>query len=242
MRFIIMHMTSPHWEAGANPGPKLIARVGELIGEMSRAGTLLGAEGLRASSKGVRVHFVAGERTVVPGPFTGDNELAAGFAIVRVPKLEDAIAWASRIAEVKGDIEVDIRPVTEPWDIGLGDKPANLTTRRYMLLEKADATTEAGLARTPKQCAALQRVLDDARQAGVLVTNEALAPSSRGRRYKFSDGKHSVTDGPFAESKELIAGYVLVQAASLDEAADWVPRYGEAVRCSTVELREVLDD
>ena len=75
MRFIIMHKTNAHWESGAIPSPELIARVGTLLGELAKAGVLLGAEGLRASSEGVRLRFAAGTRTVINGPFEGDNEL-----------------------------------------------------------------------------------------------------------------------------------------------------------------------
>ena len=69
MRFIIMHKTSAQWESGAIPGPELIARVGTLLGEMAKAGVLLGAEWLRASAHGVRLRFAAGTRTVINGPF-----------------------------------------------------------------------------------------------------------------------------------------------------------------------------
>src|SRR6187401_3016451 len=96
MRFIIMHTTNAHWESGAIPGPELIARVGTLLGEMAQAGVLLGAEGLRASAHGVRLKFAAGTRTVINGPFEGDNELAAGFSILRTRSLEEAIEWATR--------------------------------------------------------------------------------------------------------------------------------------------------
>lgn len=119
MRFIIMHKTNAHWESGAIPSPELIARVGTLLGELAKAGVLLGAEGLRASSEGVRLRFSAGTRTVINGPFEGDHELAAGFSILRTRSLEDAIEWATRQAHVLGDVEIDIRPVTEPWDIGM---------------------------------------------------------------------------------------------------------------------------
>ena len=75
MRFIIMHKTGAHWESGAIPGPELIARVGRLLGELAKAHVLLAGEGLRPSSEGVRLRFAAGARTVIHGPFEGDNEL-----------------------------------------------------------------------------------------------------------------------------------------------------------------------
>ncbi len=120
MRFIIMHKTNAHWEAGAIPTPALLARVGGLLGQLAKAGVLLAGEGLRASSEGVRLKFSAGTRSVSNGPFETGNELPAAFSILRAGSLDEAIEWASRQAKVLGDGEVDIRPVTEPWDIGIG--------------------------------------------------------------------------------------------------------------------------
>ena len=184
MRFVIMHKTNAHWESGAVPGPELIARVGTLLGELAKAGVLLGAEGLRASSHGVRLRFGAGTRTVIRGPFEGENELAAGFSILRARSLEDAIEWATRQADVLGDVEIDIRPVTEPWDIGLGAAPADVSTRRYMVLRKATPSTEAGQAPSSPQRAELARLVDETTRSGVHLVTETMRPSRRGRRYK----------------------------------------------------------
>ena len=147
MTFIVMHKTSALWESGALPAPELIARVGALLGRWSAAGVLRAGEGLRASSEGVRVIFSRGTRTVVPGPLEGGNELPAGFDILRARSLDEAVEWAAREADVLGDLEVDIRPVTEPWDIGLAPEPDGDGTRRYMVLRKASAASEAGIRR-----------------------------------------------------------------------------------------------
>ena len=80
MRFMMMHRTNAHWEAGAAPSLELIARVGKLMGAMAEARVLVGAEGLRASSQGVRLQFFGSKRTVTKGPFSASNELPAGFA------------------------------------------------------------------------------------------------------------------------------------------------------------------
>ena len=239
MRFIIMHKTNPRWEAGAIPGPGLIARVGTLLGDLAKAGALDAAEGLRASSEGVRLIFSDGARTLVPGPFDAGNELAAGFSIVRVGSIEEAIEWASREAEILGDSEIDIRPVTEPWDIGMAPKPASLRTRRYMVLRKATAATEAGVAPSPAQRAALSQLIEETTRTGVHLAAETIRPSARGRRYKNSRNGLSVFDGPFIESKELIAGYVIVSVDALDDADRFARRYIDAVEGDEVDVREL---
>jgi hypothetical protein len=241
MRFIIMHKTSPHWEAGAIPSPQLIARVGELIGELARGGVLLGAEGLRASSQGVRLTFSGGVRTVTRGPFEGGNELPAGFSLLRVRSLDEAIEWASRQAGVLGDVEIDIRPVTETRNIGMGPRPEHVTTRRYMALVKATPASEEGVPLSPRQREEMACLLDEAQRAGTHLATATLRPSARGRRYKNTREGIRVIDGPFTESKELIAGYVIVEAASLDDAARWATRYLDVVEADEVDLRELED-
>ena len=226
MRFIIMHKTNAHWESGAIPGPELIARVGTLLGELAKAGVLLGAEGLRASSEGVRLRFAAGTRTVINGPFEGDNELAAGFSILRTRSLEDAIEWATRQAALVLGRRGDRHP---PRHRAVGHRhgapPADVSTRRYMVLRKATASTEAGEAPSSAQRAELARLIDETTRSGVHLVTETMRPSRRGRRYKNSRDGVSVYDGPFTETKELIAGYVVVSAASLEDAGRWAVQY-----------------
>jgi hypothetical protein len=241
MRFILMHKTNAQWEAGAVPSPELIARVGQLLGELARAKALLGAEGLRASSEGVRLRFSGGARTITRGPFAGVTELPAGFSILRVESLDQAIEWATRLANVVGDVEIDIRPVTEPWDIGMTSRPEHVTTRRYMALRKANVASEAGVPLSPAQQTEMARLIDETGRAGVHLATETMRPSARGRRYKNSQDGVTVTDGPFTESKELVAGYVMLSTASLEEASRWAAQYMAVVGAEEVDLRELED-
>jgi hypothetical protein len=241
MRFIIMHKTNPQWEAGAIPAPALIARVQAMVGALARAHALRGGEGLRASSLGVRLTVKEGRPTVTAGPLKGENELPVGFSVLRVTSIDEAIDWATRLAQAVGDAEIDIRPVTEPWDIGLGGKPGGLTTTRYMALRKATPATEAGTPPSEAQRQAVARLVDETTRSGVHLASEAMKPSARGRRYKNSSEGVRVIDGPFTESKELIAGYVIVAAASMDEADRWAREYIGAVEADEVDLRELED-
>ena len=220
-----------------------------MIGSRARFGSALAApfaptscwaaKGSGPARSGVRLKFSGGERTVTPGPFVGDNELPAGFSLLSVQSLEEAIEWASRQAAVLGDVEIDIRPINEPWDIGLMPRPEGLATTRYMALRKATADSEGGVGLPPARQADLARLVDETQRSGTHLATENLRPSARGRRYKNSREGVRVTDGPFAESKELIAGYVLLSAESLDDAARWAARYLETVETGEVDLREV---
>jgi hypothetical protein len=236
VRFMIMHKTNAHWEGGALPDPDLVARVGRLIGELAEAGILQAAEGLRPSSEGVRLRFAPEGRTVTPGPFVPGHELPAGFSIVRTGSVQEAVAWASRLAEAQGEGELDVRPVTEAWDIGMAPRPADVATRRYMVLRKATPATEAGVSPTAGEAS---RLVEETTRTGVHLASETMRPSARGRRYKNAVGGVSFVDGPFLESKELIGGYVVVSADSLDGVDPWVRRYVEAVGAEEVDVREL---
>jgi hypothetical protein len=237
MKFMMMHKTDDYYENGGLPSKELIANVGKMVGEMVQSGRLLAADGLRSSAEGVRLTFAGGKRAVTKGPFVGGNELIAGFAVLRVRSLDEAVEWASRFAAVIGDVEVDIRPATEAWDIGLGVKPAGLTTRRYIAMHKADAASESGARPTPAQEEAMTRLIGEMTQAGVLLSTGSLEPSSRAVRLRNFGGKHTLIDGPFAESKELVGGFVVLELPSRDEAIVWARRYADMLGEVELDVR-----
>lgn len=239
MRYIIIHKTNSGWESGAVPDAALIARVGAWIGNVVKAGCFVAGEGLAPSSQGVRLRFAGGERTVVPGPFERGEELPAAFTILRVNSLDAAIEWAARQAEISGDVEIDIRPVHEPWDIGIGSRPADDPSRRYMVLSKATPATESGESPSQETRSRLSRLIQDATRAGVHLVTERMKSSRRGRRYANTKDGKTFYDGPFAESKELIGGYVIVTADSLEDACRWVPSYMDTVGADEVDVREL---
>jgi hypothetical protein len=241
MRIMMMHKTEPKWEAGVLPSPEFIAEMGKLMEALSKSGLLLAGEGLRASSLGMRLKFSGGKRTVTPGPFIGSNELITGMLIVRVASMDEAVEWASRFANVVGDVEIDIRPVTEPWDIGMCPKPAGELTTRFMMTPKADQRYEAGIALTADQRSKIKALIDEMTTAGILLTAESLQPSSRGMRLKYSGGKRMLTDGPFTESKELIAGFVLLEVPSPQVALEWSSRFADLVGDVEIDVRPLYE-
>ena len=95
---------------------------------------------------------------------------------------------------------------------------------RFMILVKADKNSEAGVLPDEKLLTEMGKFNEELVKAGVMLAGEGLQPSSKGARVKFSGSKRTVIDGPFAETKELIAGYWLWQVKSKEEAVEWVKR------------------
>ena len=119
MRFMVIVKSTPGAEnEGALPDPQLLIEMGAYNEELVKAGVLLACDGLHPSSKGARVKFSGKSRTVIDGPFTEAKELIAGFSILQVKSLEEAIEWVKRAPNCNpgGDSEVDIRQIFEMED------------------------------------------------------------------------------------------------------------------------------
>lgn len=113
---------------------------------------------------------------------------------------------------------------------------------RFIVMIKANRDTEAGVMPSEELLAAMGQYNEELVNAGVMLGGEGLHPSSRGARVRFSEGQCSVVDGPFAETRELIAGYWLFQTGSLQEAIDWVKRCpASAIGDSEIEIRQIFE-
>lgn len=110
---------------------------------------------------------------------------------------------------------------------------------RYMLIVKADERSEAGVLPTEQELAEVGRYNEELVDAGVLLAGEGLHPSAKGARVSFSGGRAIVTDGPFAETRELIAGFWLIRVNSREEAIEWARRV--PFRDGVIELRQVFE-
>ena len=112
---------------------------------------------------------------------------------------------------------------------------------KVMVLGKATERSEAGEFGTAEEFAAMDRYNEQLAEAGiVLVAGDGLQPTSKGKRVAFdADGNTTVIDGPFAETKELVAGFSIWEVASMDEAVEWLKR--SPLRDTEVELRKILD-
>ena len=231
MRFIVMHKTDAKMESGAPPSMEIIEEMGKLVGGSLREGVFKDGAGLHRSAKRVRLRYRGGARDVMRGPYAGEDETVAGLAMVKAKSIEDAMNIADRFAKVLGDGEIEIGPVVEPWDLGVVPEPEGPREHRFLLLGKGEARPNDALL-------ALEKSLAD---EGVLISAAALTPMSRASRLPAGPrGKRTWLDGPFAESKELIAGYSILELPSKADALAWAARYADILEGNEVDVRELL--
>ena len=113
---------------------------------------------------------------------------------------------------------------------------------RFMVLVKATKDSEAGVMPSVQLLEEMGRFNDELIKAGMMLAGEGLHPSSKGKRIRFSGPRRTVIDGPFAETKELVAGFWLIQAKSMDEAVEWIKRVPNPMNeDSEIEIRQVFD-
>ncbi|WP_346948391.1 YciI family protein [Dyella sp.] len=119
MRFMLMVRATQDSEAGAMPSEAILTAMGKYNEELVKAGVLLAGEGLHPSSRGARVRFAGSQRTVIDGPFAETKELIAGFWLIQVKSLEEAIEWVKRCPNpFEGESDIEIRRVFEAEDFG----------------------------------------------------------------------------------------------------------------------------
>src|SRR5262245_35582676 len=239
MRFMIMHKNDPQTEAGQPPPMELVTKMGAFIGEHAKAGRFVDGAGLSGSKTRTRLVFRDGRCTMRRGPYPGEHELPAATLQLKVSTHEEAVGWAERYGKILGDGEIELGKVNEPWDIGLMPPPEN-PPLQFLLIEKADEHTESG-GRNPKQKADLTRLKTEMTKAGVLVKSMQLKPSATAKRLVFTHNDLRVLDGPFAESKELLGGFAVMDLPGMDDAIELCRRYAEILG-GTLEIDVRLVD
>ncbi len=271
MRFMMMIKGDEQSEAGVLPDEKLISEMVKYNDALVKAGALLAGEGLHPTSKGARIKFSKGKPTVTDGPFAEAKEVIAGYWIIQAKSKQEAIEWAKRIPFEAGETpanrdgvgEVEVRQIFELEDFpvsaeesgwrekeaefraGSTESPAvNPRLKRFVIFRKADKDTEANAAASEELLAAMGAYNEEGINAGVFLAGEGLHPSSKGARVRYSRGKRTVIDGPFTESKELVAGFTMIQVHSMEEALAWVRRWPalDADGEVELELRQVFGE
>lgn len=133
MRVMVMIKATPESEAGQMPSMELIAAMGRYNEELVKAGIMQAGDGLKPSSKGVRVKFSGKDRTVVDGPFAETKELIAGYWIWQVQSMEEAIEWVRRCPNpMPSESEIEIRPFFEAADFGEALTPELQETEKQL--------------------------------------------------------------------------------------------------------------
>lgn len=218
MRFMTMHRHDANSEAGLPPPKGLIEEMGQFIGGHAKAGRLVDGAGLGASKTRTRLTFKNGQATVKHGPYTGEHELPASTLVLKVKTKEEALGWAERYGKILGDGEIELGKINEPWDLGMMPEPPNHPLQ-FLLIEKSDAATESG-SRSAKQKADLTRLKTEMTKAGVLTRSYQLAPSKQAKRLFFKNNDLRIVDGPFAETKELLGGFAILDLKDFDDAIE----------------------
>ncbi|CAL9338187.1 hypothetical protein SUDANB95_00210 [Actinosynnema sp. ALI-1.44] len=141
MRFMVIVKATADSEAGVMPSEEMISEMTAFNEELVKSGVMLAGEGLHPSSKGARVYFDGDRRTVVDGPFAETKELIAGFWLLEVKSLEEAVEWVKRVPNPTGEqSQIEIRQVFSPEDFQMSDE---LKDREAALAEQIKAQQAA---------------------------------------------------------------------------------------------------
>lgn len=268
MRFMVLVKSSPQSEAGVMPDEQMLSTMGAYNEGLIKSGAVLTMDGLKPSSKGARVRIRAGKTRHIDGPFAEAKELVGGYWVLQFKSDEEAIETLKRAPLVNGAVEV--RPMYETADFAVdnfeqaggwrdrevaareasaaGKGPARIPgTKRFLCMLKADVFTEGEDSATPELMAEMGALVEEMSKAGVMLSGDGLKPSRYGKRIVYDGTKRTVVDGPFAETKELIAGFTILQARTLAEAAEWGRRMldihmrGVGSSEGETELREIFE-
>jgi hypothetical protein len=232
MQFMILRRASQHSEAG----------------RLAPAEAALLAAHLQPSANAVRITLRNGEATITPGPFADPADMIAGFALIDVPGIADAVAWLKRWPAIDPDVELEIResgchggcaqvvPADAPHAVG----------KRFAILLRSSRALEDEVPVPQAMLDTLDAHNARGAKAGVLLAADGLRTSARGARVKVANHSFAVIDGPFTEIKEMIAGFWLIRVAGMAEAIEWAKQIpyptGPDVEVEIRELFATSDD
>jgi hypothetical protein len=270
MRVMMLLKSDAQSEAGVPPHEQMLTDMGNYCEELIKAGVMLGGEGLHPSSMGAKVRISKGKTTVLDGPFAEAKEVVAGYMMLKVKDLAEAIEWTKKLpgAEYTPEGEAELRPLYETEDFPVdeaeqagGWRDQELEARkeletkapgaekgaRWVSFLKADKNTEAEMAPSNQLLEEMGALMGEMQAKGVLITGEGLRASKHSAKVRIRDKKISVIDGPFAEAKELIAGFSMFRAQTKAEAVEWGRRCleihvrGTGIESGEIEVRPVYE-
>jgi hypothetical protein len=224
MQFLILSRADDEFEAGRAGDSGALVRYRD---SLRQAGVLRLAGELLPSGHGARLAFAGNAWNEERGPFANSSELVAAFVMIDVRSRDEALTWASRWPGREGH-EIEVREAgcsAGCAGVNVSAGAAAGERERFMVLLKSDADEEAGVYPPPGIIDAMMRHNEEGVRAGIVLAGEGLKPTAKGARIRFEGARQSLFDGPFTEAKELIAGFWLIEAGSLEQACDWARRY-----------------
>ncbi|GGC67360.1 YciI family protein [Undibacterium terreum] len=250
MRFMVIRKTDQDTEAGVLPAAGMLEAMEGFEEQLQVAGIHCAGMALHPSEQAVRVNFHDGSISIYEGPFSEENELVAGFSMMEAASKQELIEALERWPAQPHDMTLEVRGGGCPGGLeGIGLKKSvvnvgqNQVHKRFLVLLKANPLAETGAIPSDQVLAAMAKRNEEGIRAGRLLAAEGLQVTASGSRLKFAGGKPFVLDGPFSETKELIAGYWLLQEESIADAIDWVKTYPYPfIEDAQVEIRQVQQE
>ena len=225
MQFMVIRRSDEATEAGHMPAPQVFEDMGRFHEELAAAGRVGLAQGLRPSKHAVRLKLGPGFETITDGPFAETKELIAGFTVFEADSKEHAIElvkrWPASDADATGEAVLELRQTGCPGGCAQVPPADGGADRHYLILLRADEGTEADRIPPQHMLDTLNAFNAEQAAAGRLLAGDGLKASSSGARVRIKAGQTSVIDGPFAEAKELIAGFWMIRAGSMEDAIAW---------------------
>jgi hypothetical protein len=211
--------------------------------ELADAGAYVSGEGLQTSTNATTLRKRGGERVLTDGPFVETKEQIGGYYVIECKDIDEAIEWAAKMPGADS-WTCEVRPVLDYAAVG-AEAPTwrpDARARKYVLLLWGDES--AWESWTPEQMQQEMKRWDEydsrANAAGVLLGGEGFQPSTEAKTVRVRNGERLVTDGPFAETKEQLGGFYLLDCKDLDEAIDWAAKV-PTPEDDPVEIRPVMD-
>ena len=225
MQFMVIRKADEATEAGVPPSPQALDEMERFNGSLADEGKLGLALGLRPSRRAVRLTLWPGGESITDGPFAEAKELVAGFTIFEAASKEAALErlqhWPRSDVQATGQAVLELRETGCPGGCAQVPPARDGGDQRYVILLRSSEDTERDRIPPQEMLDALNAFNAAQAAAGRLLAGDGLKSSARGARVRFSDGQASVIDGPFAEAKELIAGFWMIRASSMPDAIAW---------------------
>jgi hypothetical protein len=206
----------------APPNPEFMARMQVYVEASYKSGRLHDTGGLEPGDRGVRVRRSGDKITITESPLPPATTVIAGWAVIAAPTLAAAIEHAKNFLALVSDGETEVRPM---WVM-----PG--TPAQYLMVYRPEGP-EREITPRPEQMAAMGKYVTDLKQAGVLVSTGSVGPTSASKIVRLTAGKRTVIDGPFAEAKEMIAGFAVLEvpsiAAAIEHTAEFLALAGDGI-------------